>query len=255
MSLATAVEIFARGFAFTRSFTHPYLAERVGPLWALRDGPRVRPDYRAQEWVASGLPPAKVVEIVRANAERRYAICHIRCSDEEDASIREEYQRLGYRLRTTEPMFMHDLRRIPQAAAPATIERVCTRALADQLAKAARSRQILPKHLAQGDAAPIRQYVALDERKAVIGWVRSIIVGDMTWVSNMHVIEKHRRRGIGSALLAKMLRDDRSAGATASYLLASHAGAKLYPKLGFKLIGELLLYSPSRRKIEATKRG
>ena len=35
-----AMEVFARGFAFTRSFTHPYLPDRVGDLWAVRDGPR-----------------------------------------------------------------------------------------------------------------------------------------------------------------------------------------------------------------------
>lgn len=255
MSLAAAIEVFARGFAFTRSFTHPFLAERVGPLWALRDGPRVRPDYRAQEWIAADLAPAEAVALVKANAVGRYAICHIRGRDEDDSAIRAEYKQLGYRLRVTEPMFSHDLKRIPAVESPIRIDRVLTRDVADRLATTARSRQILPRHL-NDPAAPIRQYVAVDSRDAIVGWVRSIVVGDATWVWNMYVVEKNRRRGIGSALLAQMLRDDRKAGATASYLLASHAGAKLYPRLGYRQIGELLLYSPIkvRSKIEATKR-
>jgi GNAT superfamily N-acetyltransferase len=244
MSLSAAIETFARGFAFTRSFTHPYLAERVGPLWALRDGPCVRSDYRAQEWVAADTPPAEVVRIVKANAAGRYAICHIRGEGEDDTAIRAEYKRLGYRLRNTEPMFVHDLHRVPRFEMPATIERVRTPALADRLAKAAKSRQILPEYLEAGDSAPIRQYAALDDHEAIIGWVRSIVVGRSTWVSNMFVEPAHRRRGIGSALLAKMLRDDRAAGAECSTLLASHAGAKLYPRVGYRSIGELLLYSP-----------
>ena len=35
--LQHVIEMFARGFCFTRSFTHPYLAERVGQIWVVRD--------------------------------------------------------------------------------------------------------------------------------------------------------------------------------------------------------------------------
>ena len=43
------IEVFARGVCFTRSFTHPYLAERVGGVWVMRDGPGKRGDYRREE--------------------------------------------------------------------------------------------------------------------------------------------------------------------------------------------------------------
>ncbi len=36
-----AIETFVRGYCFTRSFTHPYVAGKAGPLWVLRDGPRI----------------------------------------------------------------------------------------------------------------------------------------------------------------------------------------------------------------------
>jgi GNAT superfamily N-acetyltransferase len=238
-----AIEIFARGFCFTRSFTHPYRAERVGPLWVMRDGPRRSGDYRNEEWLAHGVEPAEVDSIARKHTRGRFAICAIRANDEPETPLREQYKKLGYRLGRTEPMFAHRLARIPRFESPATIERVTTADAADRLAKAARSRQILPEHFA--DDTPLRQYVALDGTKPV-GWVRSIVAGDSTWCSNMYVEPKFRRRGIARAMLARMLRDDRAAGAKSAVLLASHAGAKLYPVLGYEQMGMLLLFTPRK---------
>src|SRR5881275_2360423 len=45
--LAAAVEVFVRGYAFTRSFTYPYHPERVDGVWVVRDAPRKKAaDYR-----------------------------------------------------------------------------------------------------------------------------------------------------------------------------------------------------------------
>jgi predicted acetyltransferase len=93
----------------------------------------------------------------------------------------------------------------------------------------------------------MRQYVALDGDKPV-GWVRSIVAGEATWVSNMHVVPAYRRRGIGRSLLVRMLRDDRANGSAASVLLSSHTGALLYPRVGYEQIGELLLFTPGGRR-------
>jgi GNAT superfamily N-acetyltransferase len=243
--LRRAIEIFVRGFAFTRSFTHPYVAERVGPLWVVRDGPRKRhTDYRREEWVAHRVAPAEVERIARRHTRGGYAICAIRAPDEPDGPLRAAYKALGYRLGTTEPMMFHSLSRIPRLPEPVPIQRVTTPDLAQSLAKAARGRQVLPEHFASD--SPLRQYVALDGTKPV-GWVRSITAGKATWVSNMFVRPDYRRRGIGRSLLARMLRDDRSAGATCSVLLSSHTGAMLYPRVGYQRIGELLLFTPVRR--------
>jgi GNAT superfamily N-acetyltransferase len=117
--------------------------------------------------------------------------------------------------------------------------------LANRLAKAARSRQILPQHFAAD--APLRQYVALiaDE---LVGWVRSIGVGDATWCADMVVKPEFRRRGIARAMLCRMLREDRAHGAQNAVLLASHTGARLYPVVGYEVIGELLILTPKMRQ-------
>src|SRR5690606_38830986 len=126
---------------------------------------------------------------------------------------------------------------------PATIRRVLTTTDADRLTKAVGQRQILPEHLHLG--APLRQYVAEIEGE-IVGWVRSICCARGNWCSNLFVLPQHRRKRIGSALLAHLLRDDRAHGAKLAVLTASRAGAKLYPTLGYRQIGTLHLFTPKR---------
>jgi GNAT superfamily N-acetyltransferase len=245
ISIPRAIEVFARGVTFTRSFTFPCVVHRVGALWVMRDAPRKREaDYRREEWIAHDVPPESADAIIRKHARGRFCISAIHAADESDAPLRAGYKALGYRLGTTEPVFAHRLDGIPKLPQPFPIVRVTTQALADRLEKAAGRRQVLPEHFKKN--SPLRQYTALDGEH-VVGWVRSIDCGGATWVSNMHVLPKFRRRGIGKSLLEKMLRDDRAAGAKYSLLTASHTGAMLYPLVGYELIAGLLLYTPKRR--------
>jgi len=150
---------------------------------------------------------------------------------------------LRYRLLGTEPFFVHDLQAIPEFASPADIVCVTTLQEAEMLAKVAGRRQILPEHLGKHEL--IRQYAALMDGK-MVGWVKSIVVGETggsTWCANMYVLPKHRRCGIGRALMARMLADDRAHDAKAAVLLASHAGAKLYPVVGYQRIGMLYVFT------------
>ena len=261
-----AVEVFARGFSFARSFTHPYVAERLAPngagssagtLWVLRDADRRSGAYRKEEWVSHGLAPEHVHAAAESSPWRErtracrstgarggYSVCAIHATDEPDQPLRDGFKALGYRLGGTEPFMVHRLRRIPRVTAPAVIRRVRTEALADRLAKAARSRQILPEHL--GEDSPQRQYVAMDGG-AIVGWVGSIAVGDATWCQNMYVAPAYRRRGIARAMLCRLLRDDRAAGTALAVLLASHTGARLYASVGYAQIGTLLFFTPIRK--------
>jgi predicted acetyltransferase len=60
----------------------------------------------------------------------------------------------------------------------------------------------------------------------------------------MFVDPSHRRRGIGQALLSKMLWDDQAHGSKCSVLTATHAGALLYPRVGYERIGTLFMFGP-----------
>jgi len=216
----------------------------------MRDADRSSGDYRNEEWIYHGVPPAEVDRTARRHTRGRFAVCAFHAMHEPDTPIRDGFKSLGYRLARTEPLMVHSLRRIPRfdvhPDAPATIERVTSQAMADRLAKAARKRQLLPEHLAADPRkAPLRHYVALLDGD-IAGWVRSIAAGDAAWCSDMYVHPQFRRRGIARAMLSRMLRDDRAAGARQAVLLSSHTAAKLYPVVGYEQIGTLLLFTPPR---------
>ena len=163
--------------------------------------------YRREEWIAHGVDAGRDPQ---GGYERTpgasSASARSAPRGESDAGTRADFKALNYRLNSTEPVMVHRLRRIPRAAGPLPIERVLTAELADRLNRTTRIRQILPEHLSPD--APLRQYVALEDGQPV-GWVQSIVVDSATWCSNMHVAPAARRRGIGRALMCRMLRDDR----------------------------------------------
>jgi len=244
ITLSAAIEVFVAGFSFTRSLTHPYVGERIGPLWVMRDAPRKKPaDYRVEEWVSTGIAPATVDRLARAHTRGRYALCVIVPIGEEEAPTRAAYRALGYRLGRTEPLMVHDLQTIPRPASPARVHRVLSPDLAARVATA-RGRRSLSADLLKRDA-PLRLYAA-ECNGEVTGWAERIRCPAGTWCASMFVLPPHRRQGIASALLATLLRDDRASGATCNVLLASHTGAKLYVTLGYRQLGTLLLYTPKR---------
>ncbi|MCC7408823.1 MAG: GNAT family N-acetyltransferase [Phycisphaeraceae bacterium] len=239
-----AILDFARGFALIRSRAHPYLAERVGPLWRMHDAPRKRNDYRREEWIAHNIPPQEVDRIIRTHTRHRFAVCAVCPTGESDEPLRAGYKTMGYHLGTTEGMMVHDLRRIPHPRCPATIRRV-TPALAEPYARAIKTRPLTPEQLRPD--APMRRYVAMIGH-AIVGSVSSVDLSGTAWCSSLVVKHAHRRRGIGRALVCRMLRDDRAAGAKLATLVASHTGALLYTAVGYHRAGTLLFFTPKRSK-------
>jgi GNAT superfamily N-acetyltransferase len=245
-----AIEVFVRGHSAIRSRTFPYEVSRVGPLWLMRDAPRKKPrDYRKEEWIAHDVNPTEVDRIARQHARGRFFVCAMIAEGEPDEPTRAAYKVLGYRLLATEGFFTQRMKRIPRPPSPVSIERVRTPDLAAQLGKITRTRPISNNLL--GDDAPFRQYVALDGQD-IVGRVRSVDAVGATWCADMYVQPSHRRRGIGKALLSKMLRDDRAHGSKCSVLTASHTGALLYPHVGYERIGTLFMFAP-RREAHPTK--
>jgi len=242
--IAFAIEVFVRGHSATRSRTFPYEVSRIGPLWLIRDAPRTNPrDYRKEEWIAHGVDPRKVDAAARRHARGRFFVCAMIAQGDPDEPARTAYKALGYRLLATEGFFVQPLKRIPKPSSPVPIERVRRPDLAARLGKVTRTRPIASSLL--GDDAPFRQYVALDGGD-IVGRVRSVDAAGATWCADMYVDPAHRRRGIGQALLSRMLRDDRALGSRCSVLTASHTGALLYPRVGYERIGTLFMFAPRR---------
>ena len=250
-----ALEVFVQGFSSEKSRTHPHEHTRVGKLWVMRDAPRKNAkDYRKEEWIAYDVAPGEADGAARHVARGRFFVCAVVDHGRSDSQLRSDYNSLGYRLLATEALFVHRLKRIPrvlgvgrnrQTKGAITIERMLTQVMAERFGRATRTRPLASEQLREKNAK-FRQYVALDGDE-LVGWVRSVNAGDSAWCSNLHVRPTHRRRGIGKALMLRMLRDDRARGARRSVLLASHAGALLYPHLGYEQLGTLLIFAPRKR--------
>jgi GNAT superfamily N-acetyltransferase len=142
-------------------------------------------------------------------------------------------------------LFTHDLARIPTFTCDFAVQQVTDEAAAERLKQAAGSRQVRGQDLTANPVV-LRQYMAIDGEEPV-GWVRSIACGNAGWCSNMYVKAPYRRHGIGKALMARMLQDDRLCGLKGAVLAASHVGAMLYPVVGYEQIGQLMIFTPIRK--------
>lgn len=255
MNIESAISVFVEGHSRTRSRNHSCEGIRVfnagagrsrkkaGGIWCLRDVPRSRAaDYRKEEWIGWRVAPRLLHETALAGTRGRYFLGAVVDPSDESEQVRAEYRSLGYRLLTSEQLFVHDLRRIPRRKSAATIERLESMKQAAEFARATRTRPLTSGEIVDGS---FRQYLArIDDQ--LVGWVRSVATSGGSWVSNLQVLTGFRRQGIGSALMARMLHDDRRAGVRQSVLLASHTGALLYPHLGYLPLGKLLIYAPRR---------
>ena len=242
MTLEKAVHVFVHGFAFTRSFTHPYLVSQRAGLIVMHDAPRER--ERNPEYVVVGMSPRKGWEALKKAEFSRGGVC-VMCGLGDDLDfIRDSYKSFGLRFARGEPMFAAATAAAPVYKAPLPVVRVDSLELAERVKRAARTRQILPEHIGREDT--LRLYAAINGRSAV-GWVKSIPVDDCAWVSNLYVDKAMRGKGIGRALMSTMLKDDAAHGVRHSVLLASGAGSRLYPHVGYERIGTLMMFIPAKR--------
>lgn len=241
MELERAIEVFTQGFSYTRSFTHPYLVSRKHGLTIMQDGPGKKGHQRRPEYIVYGMSPKKAHTALKKSGFVRGGACVV-CENADDLDeVKRDYKALGLRLLFSEPFFSADPSRVPKYKAPVRIERVVDAKDADKVNRAAGRRQILPEHLGRDDK--LRLYAAFNGGSCV-GYVKSIPVGEDAWVSNLFVDASARGKGIGRSLMSLMLQDDAAHGVNNSVLLASGAGSRLYPHLGYERIGTLLFFAP-----------
>lgn len=244
MDLERIVDVVVRGFSAVRSRTHPYPVRKFGALWFVADAPGggLR-DVRNSEWFAVGLPSDGEISAMRAGLTDRYRLCIAHGGLERDIALEASLKKRQFAYVAGEPIFVCDARRFARVAGPAEISRVSDETLATAIGKLARGRQIAQSEIGN-DAAAGRLFVARVDGVPV-GWVSSIRIDQTAgWVSNLFVVPTHRRRGIGSALMRGLLRDDRSRGISLTVLTSSKAGAGVYEGVGFRQVGLLQVFRP-----------
>lgn len=260
LSLADAIATFAVTFAAGKSVRHPYVATDLGSCrWRLADADRKRAaDYRGEEWVCLADDVVGTVEQAEADARSRdrWAVSVLLPEGNDDGPLRATMRARGHRLMRTESMMLRPLTGRGSAVAaagdnPAAIVRLSTPEQTEELRKATRRRLFLPEWT-EGDRPFLRQFLAYIG-DALVGWVGSMRLGDIGSVTNLYVVAAHRRRRVGAALMTHLLADDKRHGIVASTLLASHSGAMLYPRVGYRRIATLYLYR-GKRDLDTGKR-
>jgi GNAT superfamily N-acetyltransferase len=245
--IQNAIETFAGGWCYTRSFTHPYVATRLTPhVLQMHDAPRLNPnaDVRRDEFACFGCTPTEALTTAAAAAKGNFAVCYVLPQDADDTEIRKEFKSLGCRLGATEAFMENDSPEIDATEPIIPIVRIADQAHADAIGKAWRRKQILSQDIANENAVH-RVYTIHDGTK-FIGSCGSIRIGDASWISSVYVDAEYRRKGLGTALMTRAMSDDRTLGIRKSVLLASHTGSKLYMHLGFKQLGTMYIYNPPR---------
>ena len=69
--------------------------------------------------------------------------------------------------------------------------------------------------------------------------------GDDCGIYNVGTLEHARRRGLGTALTARLLHDARARGRRTASLQSTAMAERLYAALGFRDLGRILEYVPS----------
>ena len=246
MTIDSAIIVFARGFSFTRSRTKPAEVAHIESMTIMRDVRHERPDARNQELIFGNESPENAARILAEYAAPKHKLCWIVPPEVSDEDACRQVKALGYRLMAREGFFAFDHNQPLPIASVDHVRRVVSDEDHRDLAKA-HGIKPLPAHWLTGERPKLRRF-AVDFAEAPVGWVSSVDTGeDCTWVSALWVNPEHRGKGYGFSLMAKMLADDRSLGYRHSVLLASYAGARLYPHLGYRRIGTLYLASPLKK--------
>ena len=231
------IEVFVLAIAALKSRFHPYLAERQDGLWVLHDTPGRR-DQRKTEVVNDCLPVGVAMERARRLFPGQHFLCHFVPSGQSVQAAKRDMKTGGYRLATTELLFCHSLADIGPHESDPPVRSATTQAQVDAFPCTSPHR---PK-LLEGST----RFIIADEATD-FGWVSTVPVGKDAWVHDLFVRPEHRGKGYGAALMNRLLAHERDAGTRASVLLASKAGARLYPHLGYELRGTLLIGCPRKK--------
>jgi ribosomal protein S18 acetylase RimI-like enzyme len=84
---------------------------------------------------------------------------------------------------------------------------------------------------------------------APVAAVEIAVTGDVAGVYSLSTLAAYRGRGIGSAVLAKALREAALEGSTTAVLQATAAGPGLYRRLGFRQFGLIVELKPPRYSV------
>lgn len=242
VTMTRAIQAFGHGFSAARNVVRPCEFVRLGKLWVVRD-PHGARKPRTTEVIAHRLTAAETIAEIRAQGIGRHFVCAVHDMKADAAAVADDFKSHGYRLMRREPFFACVLATWKPGTPDPRVVKVTAGKREELVAGLIKARRLHEADLADRRT---RIFVAVVDGQAV-GVARSIAATPTeSWVQGVWVAPKHRRQGLGAALMQAMLADDKRQGFKSSVLLSSHAGALLYPRVGYKQIGLLQLFCMKR---------
>ena len=249
LTLPQTIDVMCAAWAINASISAPSEVARHGPLWIMRDVHPKPGKARTEEIFAWGASPAETMRAVKDYAPpHKYLLSYLAKPDEDIDALRDEYKSFGFRAMSSEALRVCPLSDHKPAPSAWAIYRVADiaemkRVTTEVLGRA--RRKLRARDLT--DAHPVMRmyYAEVDGRAVAVA--RSLMPRPgVSWLHGVRTIESFRRRGIATALINQVLADDAALGSKHSALLASPAGANLYPLLGYHMHAILQLYAPIR---------
>ena len=238
MTISSAVEIFIEAFSREKSRIYPYIPTQLEPwLWVMQDTPD-RKKARKREVVSILGDPARTVERIAMQNLSWHFLCEIHPPDVEFEEIRRLYKQLGYRAISTEWLFVHPVRQLPPRVEGVEVIKIQSEVVMATIPQTASQK----RKLMEGTTK-----FAIHDGQQDLGWVTHIPTRGGDWVSSLWVRPEYRGRGFGRALMTELIHHAKEQGETASVLLATADGARLYPKVGYEQIAVLQMFCPIKR--------
>jgi GNAT superfamily N-acetyltransferase len=251
LTLPEAIDVVTAGLACSRSVVAPAEVIRHGPLWILRDTTPKPGKARTEEIFAFGASPAEVVRALHDYAPQgNYAIEPFLTPDDDLDEAKAEYKALGFRLSNSEPRFVCPLAKRNPVTSSWPIRRVASldeaRSVCLQVYGKA-NRKLRLEDLTSPTPAIRLYWVEMDGQ--AVAAARSVMPQrTATCLLDVSTLPEFRRRGIATALFEHVLAEDARCGSEHNVLLASRAGSKLYPILGYEQRALLQIYNLARER-------
>lgn len=244
MDPETAWQIFLSGFTDTAFARRVATRFRAGPLQAVHFAEGETTGAPFAEFFAHGCDPAEALAAVAAS---RPPARHYLTVLEDRPGLREPLERGGLRLDDTETLMALDLAAAELPAAGEEAARISgAEAAAWHNANDPQGlRWVLPDNLAD----PRMVHYGLARGGQLLARGRNLhLDGEHSYVSRVYTAASHRGQGLGRALMARLLADDRARGARWSVLTASGMGERLYARLGYRALGTILIFEAAGQR-------
>lgn len=240
MDAAEAFTTFVDALTASRHLSDGSTRTDVGPItfrhWQRHGHGGVT---RHDEALARGCAPHDVLTALRA---RRPEPEHYITVLDDAPDLRATYEQAGYVCTVTEYLMVLDLARLPdeapshavEIAGPADIERLNAH---DPEPRA----WVWPQTVAH---PAVRNYFIWQADRVAARAFCWRCDADTSYVSHLFTDPTLRRRGLGRALMLRLLHDDAAQGVRWSVLVSSEDGHPLYRTLGYDTLGRILIFEP-----------